>query len=92
MSAVIKSQVLSRCDEGDASGGFEQQRHALAAAGAGGDDGALQSLAPELQQRRKRTAHAGRRQRVAEGDGAAIDVELVDIEVQRGVGISRTRT
>src|SRR5262249_11279420 len=58
---------------------------AWAAADAGGGDAVAQPRALELAREREREPHAGRAQRMADGDGAAVDVELdlVDAEFAR---------
>src|SRR6266508_6477755 len=61
---------------------LDEQRDALAAADAGGGDAVAQPRALELAREREREPHAGRAQGMADGDGAAVDVELglVDAE------------
>src|SRR6266849_5072625 len=64
---------------------LDEQRDALAAADAGRGDPVAQPRALELAGEREREPHAGRAQGMADGDGAAVDVELgvVDAEFAR---------
>src|SRR5215831_10112963 len=66
-------------------GVLDEQRDALAAADAGRGDAVAQPRALELARERERESHAGRTQGMADGDGAAVDVELdlVDAELAR---------
>src|SRR4029450_3671824 len=64
---------------------LDEQRDALPAANAGGGDAVAQLRTPELAREREREPHAGCAQRMTDGDGAAVDVELgfVDAELTR---------
>jgi hypothetical protein len=64
---------------------LDEQRDALAAADAGRGDSVAQPRALGLAREREREPHAGRPQGMADGDGAAVDVELglVDAEFAR---------
>lgn len=64
-------------------GGFDQQRHALATADAGGGDAIAQVAVAQLPSQGMHQAQAGGGQGVTKGDGAAMNVELVHFELQR---------
>src|SRR5581483_9201861 len=61
---------------------FDQQRDALTAADAGRRDTIAQVAALELARKRQRKADAGRAERMADGDGTAVDVELFLVEAE----------
>ena len=64
-------------------GVFDQQRHALAATDAGGCDPVAQAVPAQLPSQGVHQPQAGGGQRVAQGDGTTMNVELFHIELQR---------
>jgi hypothetical protein len=61
---------------------FQQHGDALAAADAGGGDAVAELRALEFTRENGREAEPGRGEWVADGDGAAVDVDFVAIELQ----------
>src|SRR5437762_98924 len=62
---------------------FNQQRDALPTPNAGGGNAIAQAGAFELARKSNREAHAGRAERMADGDRAAVHVELFFVKTER---------
>src|SRR5438046_913855 len=76
---------MTRSHSAGGVGIFDQQGDARATTDAGRGDTEPAARAPELARERDREPHAGRPERMADGDGAAVDVELclVDADLAR---------
>jgi hypothetical protein len=71
------SEESPEAREGISASGFEEARGAHAAADAHGHDAVAPAAAAELVEDRRGELRAGAPEGVAEGDGAAVDVELL---------------
>ncbi len=61
---------------------FYYRRNPLPATDAGGREPALESAAAQFEEQRQQQTRAGHAERMAEGDGAAVHVDLVAIQPQ----------